>query len=110
MLQPLFALLLFAALAQMPQVPQAPAAAGPPSPEQVRQELLAIVNDERAAAGVSPLHLRAPLNQVAQQNAEEARDNQAALYDEKAIPRIQGRLRKALAQRERDRDRCRADG
>jgi len=95
MLQPLFALLLFAALAQMPQVPQAPAAAGPPSPEQVRQELLAIVNDERAAAGVSPLHLRAPLNQVAQQNAEEARDNQAALYDEKAIPRIQGRLRKA---------------
>ena len=32
---------------------------------------------------------------MAQQNAEEARDNQGALYDEKAIPRIQARLRQA---------------
>jgi uncharacterized protein YkwD len=99
MFQPLFALLLlFVALAQVPQAtPAAPApgtAAGPPSPDHVRQELLAIVNDERAAAGAAPLHLRAPLNQVAQQNAEEARDNEAALYDETSIPKIQARLRK----------------
>jgi uncharacterized protein YkwD len=73
----------------------APTTAGPPSPDAVRHELLAIVNDERAAAGVAPLHLREPLNRVAQQNAEEARDNEGALYDEKSIPRIQGRLRKA---------------
>jgi uncharacterized protein YkwD len=65
------------------------------APDTVRQQLLAIVNEERAAAGVSPLHLRAPLNTVAQQNAEEARDNEGALYDEKSIPRIQSRLRKA---------------
>ena len=32
---------------------------------------------------------------MAQQNAEEARDNQGAIYDEQAIPRIQARLRKA---------------
>jgi uncharacterized protein YkwD len=71
------------------------AAEGPPSPEALRHRLLAAINDERAAAGVAPLHLLAALSQVAQQNAEEARDNQAALYDEKAIPRIQARLRHA---------------
>jgi uncharacterized protein YkwD len=84
------AALLFLSLAQVP-----PVAEGPPSPDMVRHQLLAVVNDERAAAGVSPLHLREPLNRVAQQNAEEARDNEGTLYDEKSIPRIQGRLRKA---------------
>lgn len=68
---------------------------GPPSPEAVRHQLLGLINEERAAAGVAALHLREPLNTVAQQNAEEARDNEGALYDEKSIPRIQGRLRKA---------------
>jgi uncharacterized protein YkwD len=96
---PLALLFLFVALAQallagQTAPPGTPEIAGPPSPDHLRQELLAIVNDERAAAGVAPLHLRAPLNQVAQQNAEEARGNEAALYDEKAIPRIQERLRR----------------
>jgi uncharacterized protein YkwD len=77
-------------LAQAPPLPE-----GPPSPAQVRHQLLAIINDERAAAGVAPLRLREPLNVVAQQNAEEARDNQGAMYDEQSIPRIQARLRKA---------------
>ena len=81
-----------------PVMPATPAMTGPPAPDRVRQDLLAIVNDERAAAGVSPLHLREPLNRVAQQNAEEARDNEGALYDEKSIPRIQERLRKASYQ------------
>lgn len=93
------AFFLLLALAQAPQMAASPGApgapAGPPSPDTVRHQLLAIVNDERAAAGVPPLHLREPLNQVAQQNAEEARDNEGALYDEKSIPRIQGRLHKA---------------
>jgi uncharacterized protein YkwD len=94
MIQPAFLVLLLTLAFPSPQV-----VGGPPSPalspEAVRQQLLAIVNAERAAAGVSPLHLREPLNRVAQQNAEEARDNQGALYDEQAIPRIQARLRKA---------------
>jgi uncharacterized protein YkwD len=76
-----------------PQTPP-PAVEGPPAPEVVRHQLLALINDERAAAGAAPLRLAEPLNQVAQQNAEEARDNQAAMYDEKSIPRIQDRLRK----------------
>jgi uncharacterized protein YkwD len=54
-----------------------------------------ILNEERTAAGVAPLRLREPLNNVAQQNAEEARDNQGAMYDEQSISRIQRRLRKA---------------
>jgi uncharacterized protein YkwD len=91
MVQQVFLPLLLILAIQIPQVPLV----GPPSPDAVRQQLLTIVNDERAAAGVSPLHLREPLNRVAQQNAEEARDNQGAVYDEQAIPRIQARLRKA---------------
>jgi uncharacterized protein YkwD len=67
----------------------------PPSPEVVRREILAAINDERAAAGVAPLRLRAALDRVAQQNAEEARDTEGAPYDEKSIPRISGRLRSA---------------
>lgn len=80
-----FLLLLAGSVASQP-------AAGPPSPEILRHRLLAVINDERAAAGVAPLRLLAALSQVAQQNAEEARDNQAALYDERSIPRIQARL------------------
>jgi uncharacterized protein YkwD len=67
----------------------------PPSPEVVRREILAAINDERAAAGVAPLRLRPALDRVAQQNAEEARDHEGAPYDEKSIPRIQGRLHAA---------------
>jgi uncharacterized protein YkwD len=92
-LQALLALLLTLAAPQAPVAPQA--LVGPPSPDTVRHQLLALINDERAAAWVAALHLREPLNTVAQQNAEEARDNQGALYDETSIPRIQGRLRKA---------------
>ena len=51
MIQPAFLVLLLTLAA--PQV-----AVGPPSPvlspETVRQQLLAIINEERAAAGVSP--------------------------------------------------------
>jgi uncharacterized protein YkwD len=90
MFHPAFIALLLAVLAQVP-----PAMEGPPSPEAVRHELLAAINDERAAAGVAPLHLRAALDVVAQQNAEEARDREGAPYDEKSIPRISGRLRSA---------------
>jgi uncharacterized protein YkwD len=85
----LFSLFLVA-LAQGP-----PAVEAPPSPEAARHELLAAINDERAAAGVSPLHLREPLDRVAQQNAEEARDHEGAAYDEQSIPRISARLRAA---------------
>lgn len=79
-------------LAQAPPVLQGPP---PPTPDEVRHQLLDLVNEERAAAGAGPLRLREPLSRVAQQNAEEVRDNQGALYDEQSIPRIQGRLRKA---------------
>ncbi|HEX4960067.1 MAG TPA: CAP domain-containing protein [Thermoanaerobaculia bacterium] len=67
---------------------------GPPSPEDLRQQFLSRLNEARAAAGARPLVLAEPLNQVAQQNAEEVRDNGALHYDEKSIPRIQQRLRK----------------
>ncbi|MFL6193517.1 MAG: CAP domain-containing protein [Thermoanaerobaculia bacterium] len=67
---------------------------GPPSPEMLRRELLARINDERAAAGVAPLKLVEALNQVAQENATEARDKEGLnLYDEHSIPAIQRRLR-----------------
>ncbi len=82
-------LLLFAV-----QAAKAPAAVGPPSPDQVRQEFLARLNEARAAAGARPLSLAEPLNRVAQQNAEEVRDAGGVHYDEKSIPRIQQRLRK----------------
>jgi uncharacterized protein YkwD len=87
---PFLATLLSLLLTQSPPVPE-----GPPSPAEVRGQLLALINGERAAAGVAPLRLREPLNLVAQQNADEARDNQGAIYDEKSIPRIQARLHKA---------------
>jgi uncharacterized protein YkwD len=68
---------------------------GPPSPDQVRQEFLARLNEARSAAGARPLVLAEPLNRVAQQNAEEVRDAGGAVhYDEQAIPRIHQRLRK----------------
>lgn len=84
---------LLTALLLLVQIPPAPQ--GPPSPAEVRRQLLELINIERAAAGVGSLRLREPLNVVAQQNAEEARDNQGAMYDEQSIPRIQTRLRKA---------------
>jgi uncharacterized protein YkwD len=84
MFHPAFIALLLVALAQVP-----------PSPEVIRHEILAAINDERAVAGVAPLHLRPALDRVAQQNAEEARDHEGAPYDETSIPRIQGRLRSA---------------
>ena len=69
---------------------------GPPSPDQLRQEFLLCLNQERTAAGAAPLRLAAPLNLVAQQDAEEAREaGGAAFYDEKSIPKIQQRLRRA---------------
>lgn len=73
-----------------------PAVEGPPSPAMLREQLLDCFNQERTAAGVTPLRLAEPLNQVAQENAEEIRKNEGAVsYDEKAIPRIQSRLRRA---------------
>jgi uncharacterized protein YkwD len=70
--------------------------AGPPSPDQVRQSFLVRLNEERTAVGARPLTLSEPLNAVAQQNAEEVRDaGGTSFYDEKSIPRIQGRLRQA---------------
>lgn len=73
---------------------QKPALVGPPSPEMLRQQLLAEINQERAAAGVAPLRLAEPLNRVAQENAEEAREKEGVnLYDEHSIPKIQRRLR-----------------
>jgi len=69
---------------------------GPPSPAMIRQELLDRFNQERMAAGVAPLRLVDSLSQVAQENAEEIRQAGGAVnYDERAIPRIQGRLRRA---------------
>ncbi|HEV7785093.1 MAG TPA: CAP domain-containing protein, partial [Thermoanaerobaculia bacterium] len=67
---------------------------GPPSPDQVRQEFLARLNEARSAAGARPLVLAEPLNRVAQQNAEEVRDAGGVRYDEQAIPRIHQRLHK----------------
>src|SRR5947208_15693661 len=88
---PIAALLLLLFAARAAEVP----AAGPPSPDQVRQEFLARLNEARAAAGARPLVLAEPLNRVAQQNAEEVRDAGGAVhYDEQAIPRIHQRLRK----------------
>ena len=72
-----------------------PAYDASPSPATLRQELLARLNVERTAAGVPPLRFAAPLERVAQENAEELRRNDGAVYDENAIPKIQGRLRKA---------------
>lgn len=68
---------------------------GPPSPEALRQELLAHFNQERAAVGAAPLRIAEPLNQVAQENAEEIHERGGVVYDEKAIPAIQRRLRKS---------------
>lgn len=83
-----------ALLAQAPQT--FPVVAGPPSPATIRQELLDRFNQERAAAGAAPLRLAEPLNQVAQENAEEIREAEGAVsYDERSIPRIQRRLRGA---------------
>ena len=71
----------------LPQVP--PAIEGPPSPADVRQELLVLFNQERTAAGVAPLRLDDALNPVAQESAEEVRANEGvAPYDEKSIPLI----------------------
>jgi uncharacterized protein YkwD len=89
---PVLIALLSLLLVQTPPVLQGPP---PPTPEEVRHQLLELINGERAAAGAGPLHLREPLNRVAQQNAEEARDNEGAMYDEHSIPRIQARLRQA---------------
>jgi uncharacterized protein YkwD len=60
----------------------------------LREQLLARINEERAAAGAAPLKLVEALNQVAQENAAEAgaREGQN-LYDEHSIPAIQRRLR-----------------
>ncbi|HKI01388.1 MAG TPA: CAP domain-containing protein [Thermoanaerobaculia bacterium] len=69
--------------------------AGPPSPEVLRQELLARFNQERAAAGAAPLSLAGPLNLVAQENAREIQEKGGVVYDEKSIPAIQRRLRKS---------------
>jgi len=68
---------------------------GPPSPAALRQEFLARLNVERAAAGVPALRLAEPLNVVAQADAEELRRNEGKLYDENAIPKIQRQLRQA---------------
>lgn len=76
------------------RTPEGRIAAGPPSPADVRQEFLARINEARVAAGAPPLRLAEALNQVAQANAEEVRENGGVVaYDEKAIPRIQRRLR-----------------
>ena len=88
---PIAALLLLLFAARAAEIP----AAGPPSPDQVRQEFLARLNEARAAAGARPLTFAEPLNRVAQQNAEEVRGAGGVHYDEKSIPRIQQRLRQA---------------
>lgn len=88
-----FLTLLFLAL---PQAAAPPVLEGPPSPADFRVELLALFNQERTVAGAPPLRLDEALNPVAQESAEEVRANEGvAPYDEKSIPRIQGRLRKA---------------
>jgi uncharacterized protein YkwD len=74
---------------------QASTVLGPLSPEGLRQELLARFNQERAAAGAAPLRIAEPLNQVAQENAEEVHERGGVVYDEKSIPTIQRRLRKS---------------
>jgi uncharacterized protein YkwD len=74
---------------------QTSAVVGPPSPEMLRQELLARFNQERAAVGAAPLRIAEPLNQVAQENAEEIHERGGVVYDEKSIPAIQRRLRKS---------------
>lgn len=81
----------------LPQAAAAPVIVeGPPSPDDFRRELLALFNQERTAAGAPPLRLEDSLNPVAQESAEEVRANQGvAPYDEKSIPTIQRRLRKA---------------
>jgi uncharacterized protein YkwD len=91
MFLPSLAALLLAFAAQI-----LPPIQGPPSPAMVRQAILERFNQERLAAGVAPLRLVDPLNQVAQENAEEIRIAEGAVnYDERAIPKIQGRLRRA---------------
>jgi uncharacterized protein YkwD len=87
---PAAAILLLLFAAQVAAVP----AAGPPSPDQIRREFLARLNEARSAAGARPLVLAEPLNRVAQQNADEVREAGALRYDEQAIPRIHQRLRK----------------
>jgi uncharacterized protein YkwD len=87
---PIAAILLLLAASQVAESP----AVGPPSPDQIRQEFLLSLNEARSAAGARPLALSEPLNQVAQQNADEVRDAGALRYDEQAIPRIQQRLRR----------------
>lgn len=74
---------------------QASPVLGPLSPEGLRQELLARFNQERAAAGAAPLRIAEPLNQVAQENAEDVHERGGVVYDEKSIPTIQRRLRKS---------------
>ena len=76
-------------------ISQFPSVLGPPSPAALRQEFLSRLNVERAAAGVPPLRPAGSLDEVAQENAEELRRNEGAVYDENAIPKIQRRLRKA---------------
>ena len=76
-------------------ISQFPSVLGPPSPAALRQEFLSRLNVERAAAGVPPLRPAGSLDEVAQENAEELRSNEGAVYDENAIPKIQRRLRKA---------------
>ena len=61
----------------------------------LRQEILVRFNQERTAAGAAPLQIIDPLNQVAQENAEEVREKGGVVYDERSIPTIQRRLRKS---------------
>jgi uncharacterized protein YkwD len=90
---PIAALLLLLLTVQAAEIP---AVVGPPSPDQIRQEFLLRLNEARMAAGAPTLKLAEPLNQVAQQNAEEVRDaGGVSVYNEKSIPKIQQRLRQA---------------
>jgi uncharacterized protein YkwD len=69
---------------------------GPPSPDSLREKLLARLNEERTAAGVAPLQRAEPLERVAQENAEEVSAHEGTVpYGEKSIPTIQRRLRKS---------------
>ncbi|HEV8579492.1 MAG TPA: CAP domain-containing protein [Thermoanaerobaculia bacterium] len=86
----------YAALLLLVLLRASPVLEGPPSPDSLRLELLAYLNDERTAAGVAPLRRAAALDQVAQENAEEVSANEGqVVYDERSIPKIQRRLRKS---------------
>jgi uncharacterized protein YkwD len=93
---PLLLLLATAATAANPVVPVAPPVpAAPVAPGLTREQLLARLDQERASAGLPPLHPVELLDRVAQQSAEAIRGREGAVFDLDSLNAIRDALARA---------------